>query len=148
MHIPSLFSSMKQVENCRLLQSDSSKHSPLVAVTDQSGCKDLMLLTKQFTVFWAVTPCSWVLCALSVFRMQLVDSKHGDSNSSETLISSYQISRSRMLDLQANLKCEGKTGLTFSCRLKTNNTEVPRHSDPQSHRCVSPPSGRPMEEDF
>jgi hypothetical protein len=139
-HIPSLFSIMRQEENGRLLQSDSSKHCPLVAVIDQSGCKDLTLLTMEFIVFRAVTPCSLVLSALSVFRMQLVDSKYGDSSSSETLISSYQISRSRTLeDLQANLKCEGKTGLTFSCRLKTNNPEVPRHSDQQSHRCASPP---------
>jgi hypothetical protein len=140
MHAPSLPSSVKQLENCRLLQSASSKHSPRVAVNDQSGCKDLTVLTIQFTVFWAVTPCSLVLPALSVFRIQKVDSKDGDSSCSETLISSYQISRCRMLeDLQANVKCEGKTRSSFRCLLKTNDTEVPSHSDQQSHRCVSPP---------
>jgi hypothetical protein len=49
--VPSKASSMKQLEDCRLLQSDSSKHCPLVAVTDQNGYKDLTVVTMQITVF-------------------------------------------------------------------------------------------------
>lgn len=98
-----LLPSMMHHENCRLLQSESSKHSPLVAVTDQSAYKDLTVVTMLITVFWAVTPCSLVLSAISVFRMQMVDSKDADSSSSETLVISYQISRCRIVEyLQAN----------------------------------------------
>jgi hypothetical protein len=77
--VPSKLSTMKHLEDCRLLQSLSSKHKPLVPVTDQNGYKDLMVLTMQITVFWAVTPCSLDLSPASVFRMRLVDSKDADS---------------------------------------------------------------------
>ena len=79
MQVPSEASSMKQLEDGRLLQSLSSKHSPLVAVTDQNVYKDLTVVTMQITVFWAATPCSLDLSEASVFRIRLVDSKHADS---------------------------------------------------------------------
>ena len=77
--VPSELSTMKQLEDCRLLQLESSKHSPLVAITDQNGYKDLKVVTVKITVFQAVTPCSLDLSASSVFRMQLVNSKDTDS---------------------------------------------------------------------
>ena len=78
MQVPSEPPTKKQLEDCRPMQSDSSKHSPLVAITDQNGYKDLTVMTRQITVFWAVTPCSLVLFAAPVLRMQLVDSKDVD----------------------------------------------------------------------
>ena len=66
MQVPSSLSNNKQLEDSRLLQSESSKHCPVVAVNDQSGYKDFTVVKY---VFRAVTPCSPVLSAVSVFRM-------------------------------------------------------------------------------
>lgn len=77
--VPSEPSSRKQLEDCRLLQSESSKHSAVVAVTDQNAYKDCTVVTTEITIFRAVTSCSLDLSAASVFRMRLIDSKDADS---------------------------------------------------------------------
>ena len=71
------------------------------------------------------------------------------ADSSDTFVSSYLILRCRLQEnLQSNLKCVGKILINLSCYLTTNNIEVSRHPDQQTHRCVSHPYARPMEDLF